>query len=226
MSSWLQSFAARLAGGSPSNERSEQISEIFYKQSLYADSQAFFTDLLTLFPNGADLSTTDLAVLIDRLCGVWGAQKALSLGELATHTAFWGELAKRSHSAPALACYADALFCAGANEEAMEAFASALAAEPELVAELDDDHFRAAQDLRPASQLHFKLAVLRAQLAAGADAEDDSARELYSELLEDFAGDRAAIKQIRALGDALEAAVRSGQMPRALVRRRSESDRS
>lgn len=226
MSSWLTAFAARLSGGPASKTGSDRISDIFYKRSLYPDTPAFLGDLLEAFPVGDGIADGELALLIEKLCGLWGAQKAQVEGELEAYIPFWLGLAERTGSPYARACYGDALFCAGHRRESIVAFTMALAGDPNLVAELDDELMRAAQELEPELHLAYKLAVLRARLATSADFEDDAARELYSELLEEFASDSGAVKQIRQVGEALEAAVRRGAMPRALVMRRADRDRS
>ena len=66
----------------------------------------------------------------------------------------------------------------------------------------------------------YRLACLQAALADYQDSSDDDyIREIYSELLEEYAGDEPAMSQIRPLGTIIDEAVASGSLPRAMVRR-------
>ncbi len=200
--------------------------ELFYKRSLYAETKAFLDAIVGIFPVGAPIDDSELGHLIAHLYGLWGAQNALLDGEIEAHIGFWDTISARSGSPYARACQADALHYAGREAEAIAVLTLALAQEAQLVEELDDGFLDTAQRLGGVAHLQFKLAVLRARLACGGDTEDDSARELYSELLEEFSSDGNAVEQIREVGRALEEAVLRGDMPRALVMRRADRDRS
>jgi hypothetical protein len=76
------------------------------------------------------------------------------------------------------------------------------------------------------SELESRLAELRAKLAAAAGANDDGeaaevVREAYGELLEEYRGDADATSRIRDVGHLIEEAVQRGELPQALIRRRS-----
>lgn len=71
----------------------------------------------------------------------------------------------------------------------------------------------------------LELGQLRYVLAHPADFADDTARELYSALLERSAGDRARLAEVRAIGATLHELERAGALPRVMVvrsRRRRE----
>jgi hypothetical protein len=76
------------------------------------------------------------------------------------------------------------------------------------------------------SDLESRLAKLRAKLAAAAGANDDGeaadvVREAYGELLDEYRGDADATSRIRDVGRLIEEAAQRGELPRALIRRRS-----
>ncbi len=84
----------------------------------------------------------------------------------------------------------------------------------ELFGELDDwSRFR--------DPLRFQLerGQLRYVLAHPGDFADDTARELYSELLDRHAGDPERVAELRQVGAALHALERDGQLPRVMVLR-------
>ena len=222
---WFHHIAEKIAGGDhearrhAASEHGKAISELFYRRSLYATSEGFLRDLLGLFPKGEPLADSDLRVLIAELRGIWGAERALVEGELAEQRDFWLGLADHTGSAYAHACYADTLLVAGRRDEAVEAFALSLELAPELLPEMAQDLDDIARDVGGAPWLHFCLAKLAALIGGQADQDDDESRELYSELLEEFAGDSEALQRIHFHGQALEAAVKRGEMPRAMVLR-------
>lgn len=219
MSSWLQRIANRLAKG-PDAESGSHISEHFYKRSLYPSSADFLDALLDFFPQGQALLESDLHVLISELRGQWGPEKALEEGDLSEHVAFWQNLAARSSSPYAMACHADTLLLAGREAEAISVFLEVLEEQPELLEELGEEIGKHAKRIGGKDWLHFRLASLRISIRDLADQDSDTIRERYSELLEEYSDDTEATQEIRRIGKALEAAVKRGQMPRAMVIRR------
>jgi hypothetical protein len=218
VSNWLQRIANRLAKGQDDGAtRGTHISEHFYKRSLYATPTAFLDALLELFPEGDELADGDLRVLVDELRGMWGPEKALEEGDLSEHVEFWSKLAIRSTSPYAMACHADTLLLAGREREAISTFVQVLETDPQLLEELGEEISEHARRFGGNDWLHFRLASLRVAINGMADRENDEIRELYSELLEEFSGDAEALREIRSLGEALEAAVDRGEMPRAMV---------
>ncbi len=216
VSTWLQRIADRLAKGRESDGDS-QISEHFYKRSLYATTAEFLGALLALFPEGKTLSDDELHILVTELRGLWGPEKALEEGDLSEHVDFWHKLADHTSSPYALACYADTLLLAGRESAAIAVFTKVLELDPELLEELGQEIAACAQRLGGRDWLHFRLASLRVSIHGLADRDSDAIREVYSELLEEFSGDTDAMEEIRRLGESLEAAVERGEMPRAMV---------
>ncbi|MCP4446380.1 MAG: hypothetical protein GY811_13705 [Myxococcales bacterium] len=217
---WFHRIAERISGGEHApSEHGEAISELFYRRSIYSDSAAFLKDLLALFPDGEPLADSDLKVLISVLRGVWGAEQALVDGELSEQSEFWLGLASHTGSAYAHACYGDTLLVGGRPAEAVEAFALSLELAPELLPEIAGDLDDVAREVGGEPWLHFSLAKLAALIGGQAGPDDDESRELYSELLEEFAGDSSALERIHYHGEVLEEAVKRGELPRALVLR-------
>lgn len=217
---WFHHIAERIAGGEHAPaEHGVAISELFYRRSLYSEGGAFLADLLALFPAGEPLADSDLRVLLTELRGLWGAEQALVDGELNEQREFWLALAGHTGSAYAHACYGDTLLVAGEYAGAVEAFALSLELAPDLLPEIAQDVDEVAREVGGAPWLHFCLAKLAALIASEQDREDDESRELYSELLEEFAGDSEALQRIHYHGEVLEEAVKRGEMPRAMVLR-------
>lgn len=217
---WFHHIAERIAGldDAPS-EHGDAISELFYRRSLYSSSEAFLGDLLSIFPEGEAIADTDLRVLLRELRGIWGAERALEQGELTEQREFWLALAGRTGSPYAHACYGDTLLVAGNKADAVEAFALSLELAPHLLPEIARDLDDVAREVGGEPYLHFCLAKLAALIGGEADPNDDESRELYSELLEEFAGDSEALERIHYQGQVLEEAVKRGDMPRAMVLR-------
>jgi len=218
---WFHRIAERVAGVETTPvEHGSAISELFYRRSLYDSDGAFLRDVLKLFPQGDSLADTDLRTLLLELRGIWGAEQALVDGVLVEQREFWLALAGKTGSPYAHACYADTLLVAGENAAAVEAFALALELAPELLGEMAQDLDEVARHVGGEPWLHYCLAKLAAMIAGqGNRDDDDESRELYSELLEDFAGDTEALRRIHHQGQTLEEAVKRGEMPRAMVLR-------
>lgn len=216
MSNWLKRIAERLARGLE-HDGATHISDHFYKRSLYATSGEFLEALLALFPEGEKLGDSDLHLLVTELRGMWGPEKAQEEGDLNEHVDFWEKLAARTSSPYAMACHADTLLLAGREADAIAVFLDVLKVEPELLEELGEDISEHARRIGGTDWLKFRLASLRVSMGDLADQDSDAIRELYSELLEEFSDDKAAVQEIRRLGEALEEAVERGEMPRAMV---------
>ncbi len=226
---WFHRIAERIAQATehvPKQhvpEHTVAISELFYRRSVYASGDAFLSDLLELFPAGEPLTDSDLRVLLGELRGIWGAEQAMVDGELPAQRDFWLGLAARTNSAYAHACYADTLLALGHPAQAVEAFALALELAPSLLPEMARDLDDVAQSVGGKPYLHFCLAKLAAFVSGEVTGEEDESRELYSELLEEFAGDGEALERIRYHGKALADAVKRGDLPRTMVRRAERS---
>jgi hypothetical protein len=216
VSTWLQRIADRLAKG-PDPEGSAHITEHFYKRGLYPKSSEFLESLLQLFPEGEALRDSDLRVLVNELRGLWGPEKALEEGDLSLHVDFWCKLSDRTSSPYAMACHADTLLLAGRVHDAVTIFLDVLEVEPELLDELGEEIAEHARDIGGDVWLQFRLASLRVSISGLADQDSDAVRELYSEILEEFSGDTAAVQEIRRIGEAMAEAVERGEMPRAMV---------
>jgi len=114
-----------------------------------------------------------------------------------------------------------ALEAAGDDDDRL--MAGLLAALPELVGDdpgliddFADEVDGLSQRLGGSARLGWQVARLRARIEA---TDDDDVRERYSELLEEYGDDPAALARIRPLGRRIDELTREGRLPRALVRR-------
>jgi hypothetical protein len=109
----------------------------------------------------------------------------------------------------------------GADAELAAALAGlpeAFDRDPALVDDFAEELAPVAERLGGAARLGWQIASLRARIEA---AEDDDVREPYSELLDEYHADPAALARIRLLGRRIDELTREGKLPRALVRRGS-----
>lgn len=90
--------------------------------------------------------------------------------------------------------------------------------DPALVDDFAEELAALARRLGGAALLGWQIASLRARIEA---AGDDDVRERYSELLEEYRGDQAAVARIRLLGRRIDELTREGKLPRAMVLRGS-----
>jgi hypothetical protein len=160
--------------------------------------------------------------------------------------AFWRETSTRlPMNGYAAACHGDALLDAGHVSDALDVLLQAVERRPEWLEDFDQLESLAEQaGGRP--WLRYQLVVLRARLdrdSAKADQDstdqnpgdqnpgdqnpgdqdsddqDMDVREFYSELLEQYSGDRQAMAEIRALGERIATLEKQGVLPSVLVRR-------
>lgn len=218
MSTWLKRFLkaprARASAG-----RVDALRAHFYKRSLYRSSGEFFEALVAHFAEGHTLSDAELQLLITELRGVDGAQTPPE-SDIQAHLNFWEALWRKTGSVSARGCFADTLLLAGRKRDAMRHFIEVFEVRPELMSELGDEELdRLARQQPRELWLRYSLAWLRAAMEERRDEEDDTIRERYSELLEEFADSEDALTDIRNLGQMIKGAASRGQLPRALVRR-------
>lgn len=220
---WLKRLLSRLRIVAPTSRPSAQrqrILDVLLNHSVYDDEGEFLAAVLAAVRVDPNLEEETLRALILHLRGHYG-QEYTKIGDaMDEHLAFWKELAADFPSPLARACYADTLLLAQREQDAMELFLEVFTEQPGLLVEFGGDLYEVAQSLGEPTWLRYRLACLRAALADYGDtADDDYIREIYSELLEDYADDEAAMARIRPLGTAIEEAVESGALPRAMVRR-------
>jgi hypothetical protein len=217
VSTWLQRF---LKAAGP-DEADTELEALLHKRALYRTTAEFLDALVEHFPADKPLSDTQLIALVRELRGVDGIRAPLrDSAEIAAYLRFWREIAERTGCMYARGCYADTLLLAGRRREALMEFLTVFEAQPDLMAELGDDEIEAlARSAGGPLWLRYRLAWLWAALGERADSDDDTVRERYSELLEEYAGDESSLSDIRRLGDAMDRASRRGEFPRALVRR-------
>lgn len=224
---WLKSFLRRVRRRGPAGSPGEQerrVAEVLFRESVYDTSREFLEAILERLPSEEPLEQGTVRRLLSHLRGHYDESTYRAPGALDDHLWFWRTLARRAGSAYALACYAENLLRAGTERrpEALDALLEACAAEPSLFCEFAGDFYDVAEESGGGRRLGFQLAGLRAALAE----EDDDVREMYSELLEEYAEDPEASDRVREVGDAIEVAVAEGRLPRAFVRRGAWRDRS
>jgi hypothetical protein len=225
---WIERLLHKIARRS-SGQQGSRIKRVLSRESAFESRRDFLAALLSELKEGEELGSEALRALVASLRRYYGEPEGtLVRGTLDPHLVddlawFWGDLARRSGSAFARACHGEALLAAGETRAAMEAFQTAFAMEPSLIFEFAELRSVAA-GLGRQWELGYELAWLRAALAStpaagDEDAAGDEVRELYSELLEEYASEPEALEKIRELGAEIDRAVASGRLPRALVRR-------
>jgi hypothetical protein len=124
-------------------------------------------------------------------------------------------LARRTRDPLVRACHAEALLLLGKTRRAVREFLAVFAERPELLFEFGNDLPRVAAGLGDDMLFEYRLLHLRALL----DSEAEEVRELYSELLDEYAEVPVCLARLQAIGNAIDKAVALGKLPRALVRR-------
>jgi hypothetical protein len=219
---WIERLLHRITRRSAAAQ-GKRIKRALAREGAYDSRREFLTAVLDEVRDGEPLGSEAARALVASTRRYYGEQDALISREsllLEDLTWFWGALARRSASAFAQACHAEALLAGGNKLAAMEAFQTAFASEPALVFEFGELR-NVAAELGREWELGYELAWLRGALAGSEDpdTDGDEVRELYSELLEEYAHEPKALERIRELGGEIERAVESGRLPRALVRR-------
>jgi hypothetical protein len=225
----LARFIDRLFGarsGDASSDQARRVDELLYRHSLFDSPGRFADALLAALPAGEPPAPEVLARVARGLRDdhVDGAGFDEAGAEAAVR--FWQTLAGRFPAdAYVAACHADALLAAGRADEATGRFLDAFERDPSLFDEFDGDLEPLARRAGGAAWLRHQLARLRALLAGDLDDTGDEIREAYSELLDEHAGDRAALELIRPLGRRIEELEAAGALPRAFIRRGPSRER-
>ena len=224
---WIQRTWGRLRGQAPS-EQERRVAAVLDGGAIDggtsdADDRSLLAALHEALPAGTPIEPATRELL---LVGLRRRMERADETGLALHLAFWAQLCDRFTADAELrltrgyVCY-----FAGQDDLAMRCFLAAYEIAPTLIARDDDRGDLVGGDLldeaafaseRP-RELHlaWELALLRGLLAA----ERDDARELYSELLEQWRDDGDATARLRELGSKLAALEDEGRLPRAIVRR-------
>jgi len=222
---WLKRFMERVLDRSPSGRSTPQerrVEDVLYKRSLYDDPNAFFAALLAQLPPDEPLDGGALARIMRGLRGPRGdAADEIDEAHEAVLT-FWRELAERfPDNAYAVACYGHALLVADERAQALDRFLFACALDSTLFGEFGDELEPVARGQGGGAWLGYRLCALRARVEGCDESaeEADLLREQYSELLDEYRGDDAAVQQIREVGRRITQLTEAGSLPRAMVRR-------
>lgn len=216
---WLRRFMD-LVRGRPEEKGSEQVERVrsvLLRHAAYDEESQFLRAVFEAVAGDPAIEDSTLRELVSHLRGHYGEELSRIGDDLDAHLTFWRDLAAQFDHPLAAACHADTLLLAGQHAEAMELFLAIFDRQPTLLFEFGGDLYDVARGLGGPCWLGYQLACLRAGLAEPPD--DDYVREMYSELLEDYAEDRDALARIREVGRAIDEAVIAGRLPRALVRR-------
>jgi hypothetical protein len=220
---WLKRLLHRVRTVAPPaapGKRQQKILDILLNRSVYDTEAEFLATVLSALRRDSPLEEETLRVLMTHLRGHYGQEYSKIGDAMDEHLAFWQTVADEFGTPLARACYADTLLLARREDEAMELFLATFADQPTLLYEFGGDLYDVARSIGEPTWLRYRLACLQAALSDYQDStDDDYIREIYSELLEEYAGDAAAMTQIRPLGAIIDAAVEQGTLPRALVRR-------
>lgn len=90
-------------------------------------------------------------------------------------------------------------------------------ADPALSARDRHTGDKLADQLGGALALRWRIAVIRALMAAPPDS--DAVREAYGELVDRYRGDKAALAQVKPIGDEIRRRESDGSLPSAMVAR-------
>jgi len=215
---WARRLIKKLSKGDrePSPLGAERARDLLAREVAFESRADFLAAIVEGIEPGQRLTEAAGRLLIGRLrgsCDGYGERnsQALSLMER-----FWFQVAERTGDPLALCCHAEAVFAQGRESQALTEFLEAFDERPELVFEFGGGLGTIASERGPDAELALKLARLRALLAE--DGEEE-VRELYGELLDDFAGSPDAVARIRIVGREIEQAERDGSLPRVMVRR-------
>jgi hypothetical protein len=122
------------------------------------------------------------------------------------HVRFWRTLADRSPATARLrGLLADTLLIAGRTEEALPLFVETFERDPEQVTGFDGSVHDLIKQAGGGLWLRDRLALFRRTLDscdAGHPEDQQAARDLYLELLREFAGDPDAVRQIQLIAPA------------------------
>jgi hypothetical protein len=215
--SWIQRTWGRLRGQPGEQER--LVAALIDGES---EDRAVLAGLLELLPEGAAVEGGTREVL---LVGLRRRMEHADDETLAAHFDFWEQLTARFATDAELTwTHGYMRYLAERDEEALRLFLAAYDLAPELIVRDEErgdllDEAALASDQPPGLRIWWELALLRGLLAA----EREEARELYSELLDEW-GDSpgvepAATARLRELGGRLAALEDEGRLPRAIVRR-------
>jgi hypothetical protein len=222
---WLSRLFERLGSARPSgaarSAQAERVDAVWARRASLGSASALFSALGEALGRGP---ADDEAIrrLAEHLRGGFGTQSALRGGHVEEHLALWRRVADESGHPHARGFHADTLLACGRPAEAMAEFARAFAVDPTLLHEFGDELYEVTRELGGVAWLDYRVACLRAALAAGPGPlpDDDEIRELYGELCDDHADDAEALARIREVGRQIDDAVARGDLPRAMVRRR------
>lgn len=225
---WFKRFinsvlARRSRGGGSEQER--RIAELLALRAEYPGLRSFLNAVLDALPPEEPLQDATVARMARSLRGIHADRLFADEAELAEHAEFWFRVSYNfPDSAYARACYADILAAADDVDGALAHFADAFDAKPELLFEFGNEVYDMAKRAGGDIWLRYQIACLRAALDQGAhdavaDEDDDYVRELYSELLEEYRDDPAAMRRILHIGAQLRDLEAEDRLPRAIVRR-------
>ena len=202
---WLQ----RVAGDS--QKRDSPVDQLVANRGRYGCPEQFSRAVLDLFPPGQSLADEELAAVLSFLENEnWGDSQ-----ESRHAVALLEQLAARSSDERPLVFLAEMLVGVDRKREALTVFLTVAEVAPTVVAEIGGEFAELATRYGGEDLLRYRLIHAKSALVDG----DDEVRELYSELLEDYAGDVDAMARIRQLGVEIDAAVAGGRLSKAMVLR-------
>jgi hypothetical protein len=208
-------FLRRKHRSADSATTEKTLAAVLLKEGVFETRQEFFAAIARAVPNGEPLPEPVARLLITRLRGFCDGYGEKNSADLKDVVLLWAELARRTRDPLVRACHAEALLLSGKTRRAVREFFSAFGERPELLFEFGNDLPRAAAGLGDDTLFEYRLLHLRALL----DSEAEEVRELYSELLDEYAEQPACLRRLQVIGNEIDQAVLAGKLPRALVRR-------
>jgi len=153
--------------------------------------------LLADLPQGQPLQDETLELLEGWLRP--GGSEYCAIGEdWDAHAQFWRTLAQRFPDQPRLlGNYADTLLMMGQIDQALEAFLTAFERDHSLISGYGGNHLELLKARGGQFWLRYRLVELEAALVS-ADADEDYARDLLRDILEEHRDNAAAVAEIEA----------------------------
>jgi hypothetical protein len=210
---WLDRLIDRIRI-SRGSEQERRVAAVIARRGTFEGNDRFFEAVVQSVDGDDELTEATLARIVRAL----RESSPLPGDDLATEVDFWARLARRFARNAQLAAYqGDSMILDGREAEGLAVLLEALDRAPALITDFLD-HDEPARRVGGMLGLRYRVAWLKAYLDADFDSGDET-RELYSELLDQYGDDPAALELLRPVGERIRGLEEAGDLPRAMVRR-------
>lgn len=179
------------------HSRRRQLEQLLLSRDSFVTTREWFDAVATALEEDKVLEPETLELLELRIRGPFGHEQERIGGEHDEHIRFWLRLAEQFPDEPNLvALAADTMLLQGRTTEAMDHFLQAFASKPELVYRFGGEIRDFMREQGGDRWLRYQLVLVVAALATG---NEEYAKDLYSQLLEEHRNDEDALRKVRAL---------------------------